>query len=373
MQVVARIHSDFKEKFGIPRQSGLVDELEALVVFEPEYRNPDALRGLEGYSYIWLLWEFSENIRRDWSPTVRPPRLGGNERVGVFATRSPFRPNPIGLSSVRLLAIEEHPIYGKILRVAGADLMDGTPIYDIKPYLPHVDSHPEATAGFTADIKEHQLQVECTSGLLEKIPKEKRQALIGVLENDPRPAYQNDPDRIYGMNFAGCEVKFRVEEGVLHVTDIISEVRFLWGEAYEFIVERSLKRPLTELRGNSIYMRVGAKSTEVEQRKQLDKWYVLQMQEKLREVVPRYEEITGRHASEWRFRRMKTRWGSCNIGRARICLNIQLAEKPIECLEYVVAHELTHLHEIGHNKRFWGLMDEFYPNWKEVRKQMNER
>lgn len=220
---IARIHSDFKEKFGIPRQSGLVEELEAMVVFEPAYRNEDALRGLEDFSHIWLLWQFSENVRQNWSPTVRPPRLGGNERMGVFATRSPFRPNPIGLSVVRLLGIEKHEKYGSILRVTGADLLDGTPIYDIKPYLPYVDSHPDAKGGFAEECKEYHLQVECPDAILEKLPQEKRRALLGVLSHDPRPAYQKDPERIYGMNFAGCEVKFRVEGDVLLVEEIRKE------------------------------------------------------------------------------------------------------------------------------------------------------
>lgn len=220
---IARIHSDFKEKFGIPRQSGLVEELEAMVVFEPTYRNEDALRGLGDFSHIWLLWQFSESVRQDWSPTVRPPRLGGNERMGVFATRSPFRPNPIGLSVVRLVGIEKHEKYGTVLRVTGADLLDGTPIYDIKPYLSYVDSHPEAKGGFAAECKEYHLQVECPDDILERIPQEKRRALLGVLAHDPRPAYQKDPERIYGMNFAGYEVKFRVEGDVLLVEEIRKE------------------------------------------------------------------------------------------------------------------------------------------------------
>lgn len=220
MKAIAHICSDFSQKFGIPRQSGLVEELEATVVFEPEYRNPDALRGLEGYSHIWLLWEFSECKRDKWSPTVRPPRLGGNERVGVFATRSPFRPNPIGLSSVRLLAKERTKEDGWVLHVAGADLMDGTPIYDIKPYLPHVDSHPRATGGFSTEVKDYELSVVCPEGFLDRIPKEKQKALLGVLKSDPRPAYQEDENRIYGMNFAGFEIKFQVREGILEVIQI---------------------------------------------------------------------------------------------------------------------------------------------------------
>lgn len=223
MKRIAIIHTDFKEKFGIPRQSGLVEELEASIVFEPAFRNPDALRGLEGYSHLWLLWEFSESIREEWSPTVRPPRLGGNERMGVFATRSPFRPNPIGLSVVKLLAIEETADCGNIVRVAGADLMDGTPIYDIKPYLPFVDSHPEAVGGFADEHKEHHLQVCCEDKLLQKLPEGKRQALLDVLAQDPRPAYQNDPQRRYGMNFAGYEVAFYVEDKMLCVDQIQKE------------------------------------------------------------------------------------------------------------------------------------------------------
>ena len=223
MEAIAHIRSDFPEKFGIPRQSGLVDKLEAVVVFAPPYRNADALRGLEGYSHIWLLWEFSENIGRNWSPTVRPPRLGGNERVGVFATRSPFRPNPIGLSAVRLLGIQRHNQWGVVLRVAGADLLDGTPIYDIKPYLPHIDSHPQAAGGFAAEVKEYRLQVECPQHILAELPQEKQEALLEVLANDPRPAYHDEDKRVYGMKFAGYEVKFRVENGIVYVTSIVRE------------------------------------------------------------------------------------------------------------------------------------------------------
>lgn len=222
MKKIAHIRSDFKEKFGIPRQSGMVEELRATVVFEPEYQKEDALRGLEGYSHIWLLWEFSESIREGWSPTVRPPRLGGNERVGVFATRSPFRPNPIGLSSVRLLGIEKEEGNGLVLQVAGADLLDGTPIYDIKPYLPHVDSHPEATGGFAGEVKDYKLEVECEEQLLKRIPAEKRTALLGILSQDPRPAYQNDEKRVYGMKFSGFNIKFSVKNGILKVLQIES-------------------------------------------------------------------------------------------------------------------------------------------------------
>ena len=222
MKKIAHIRSEFKEKFGIPRQSGMVEELRATVVFEPEYRKEDALRGLEGYSHIWLLWEFSENIRESWSPTVRPPRLGGNERVGVFATRSPFRPNPIGLSSVRLLGIEREEGNGLVLQVAGADLLDRTPIYDIKPYLPHVDSHPEATGGFAGEVKDYKLEVECEEQLLKRIPAEKRNALLGILSQDPRPAYQNDEKRVYGMKFSTFNIKFSVKNGILKVLQIES-------------------------------------------------------------------------------------------------------------------------------------------------------
>lgn len=220
MKKIATIHTDFKEKFGIPRQSGLVEELEAVILFEPAYRNPDALRGIEDFSHLWLLWEFSQSIRKDWSPTVRPPRLGGNERRGVFATRSPFRPNPIGLSCVKLTGVEQSGQDGMILRVSGADLLDGTPIYDIKPYLPHVDSYPDATGGFAAAYEDYHLQVHCDPGLLVQVPEEKRVALLGVLAQDPRPAYQTDPARKYGMHFAGCEVAFHVKDKELWVDAI---------------------------------------------------------------------------------------------------------------------------------------------------------
>ena len=218
---IAYIRNDFPEKFGIPRQSGLVEELEALIVFVPEYRRPEALKGLEEYSHIWLLWEFSEAERGEWSPTVRPPRLGGNTRMGVFATRSPFRPNPIGLSSVRLERVEEHPEYGKVLRVRGADLMDGTPILDIKPYLPQVDSHPEARGGFAGRFEHYGLQVEIPEALMDRVPEQKRKALRGILANDPRPAYQKDPERVYGMSFAGMTIRFRVCGDLLTVCEIL--------------------------------------------------------------------------------------------------------------------------------------------------------
>lgn len=220
MKTIAHIKSDFTSKFGIPRQSGLVDELEALVIFEPEYRVPEALRGIDGYSHLWLIWEFSECVGKEWSPTVRPPRLGGNKRMGVFASRSPFRPNPVGLSCVKLLGVEQTEEYGMILKIAGADLLDGTPIYDIKPYLPYVDSHPEASGGFALQQKEGTLKAEISGELLEIIPASKRPALISVLEQDPRPQYQDDPDRIYGMDFAGYNIKFTVCGETLTVTEI---------------------------------------------------------------------------------------------------------------------------------------------------------
>lgn len=220
MKVIARIRSDFGDKFGIPRQSGLVDELEATVVFEPEYRNPDAVRGLEDYSHIWLVWQFSRAVREDWSPTVRPPRLGGNRRMGVFATRSPFRPNAIGLSSVRLERVELSAELGPVLHIRGADLLDGTPIYDIKPYLPHVDSHPDARGGFAGQFAEYALKVEFPPALLERVPPARRAALTGVLAQDPRPSYQHDPTRVYGMTFAGLEVKFTVDGGTLTVCGV---------------------------------------------------------------------------------------------------------------------------------------------------------
>lgn len=223
LRIIAHIHSDFPTKFGIPRQSGLIHELKAAVVFEPEYRNPDALRGLEGYTHIWLIWQFSETARQGWSPTVRPPRLGGNTRMGVFASRSPFRPNPVGLSSVRLERIELQSPFGPILHVAGADLMHNTPIYDIKPYLPYVDSHPDAAGGFALQSHEGFLQVNVPSGLLERIPPDRRDALLAVLAQDPRPAYQNTPDRVYGMEYAGFEIRFTVSGHTLTVCEIIAE------------------------------------------------------------------------------------------------------------------------------------------------------
>ncbi len=211
MHVIAHIRSDFPSKFGIPRQSGLIDALKATIVFEPEYRNPDALRGLEGYSHLWLIWQFSQVEQDRWRPTVRPPRLGGNTRMGVFATRSPYRPNPIGLSSVRLEGIEVREGLGPVLSVAGADLLDGTPIYDIKPYLPYTDSHPDARGGFALQSREGTLQVELPPEWEAQIPPEHREGLLAVLAQDPRPAYQHDPQRIYGLEYAGLEVRFCVE------------------------------------------------------------------------------------------------------------------------------------------------------------------
>lgn len=220
LKVIATIKSDFKSKFGIPRQSGLVEELKAKIIFKTPYRDINSLRGLEGFSHIWLIWQFSEISIKKWSPTVRPPRLGGNKRVGVFATRSPFRPNAIGLSSVKLEKIEYDSEWGPILHVSGADLLDGTPIYDIKPYLPHVDSHIEATGGFTEVYSQETIRVVIEEKWLERVPLHKRQALIKVLAQDPRPSYQKDPTRIYGMTFAGLEIHFKVENKVLSVCDI---------------------------------------------------------------------------------------------------------------------------------------------------------
>lgn len=220
MRPIAHIETDFPEKFGIPRQSGLVEALRAAVVFEPAYRSAEAVRGLEEFSHIWLIWEVSRARRETWSPTVRPPRLGGNKRVGVFATRSPFRPNALGLSAVRLEGVETDGPEGPVLRVAGADLLDGTPIYDIKPYLPYADAIPGASGGFTSQVKRRQLEVRCPEDLLEQIPPEKREALLGVLAQDPRPSYQSDPERLYGMAFAGLQVRFRVEGERLTVVEM---------------------------------------------------------------------------------------------------------------------------------------------------------
>lgn len=219
MHIIANIHSDFPTKFGIPRQSGLVEELTAKIVFTPDYRVPEAVRGLEDFSHIWLIWQFSKAVREHWSPTVRPPRLGGNTRMGVFATRSPFRPNAIGLSCVRLLKVEPNTPEGPVLTVAGADLMDGTPILDIKPYIPYADCQPEATGGFTDTAGDFLLKVEFPPELLERVPEDRREALIGVLSHDPRPSYQRNAERVYGMEFAGWNVRFRVAGDTLLVVD----------------------------------------------------------------------------------------------------------------------------------------------------------
>ncbi len=226
MKIIAKIKTDFKEKFGIPRQSGIADEAKGRIIFEPEYRNPDALRGIEGYSHLWLIWQFSEVVKelkengKSWSPTVRPPRLGGNKKMGVFATRSPYRPNPIGLSCVRLLGIEHNETLGDVLLVAGADLLDGTPIYDIKPYLAYTDSHPEASGGFADGVMGEKLTVNISDELISKISSDKQATLKRILADDPRPSYKNDPEREYGMLYADYEVFFRVEKEALFVTKI---------------------------------------------------------------------------------------------------------------------------------------------------------
>ncbi len=217
---IAHIETELPTKFGLPRQSGLVPDLTARIVFEPLYRDPVAFRGLDGYSHLWLIWGFSENTRDTWASTVKPPRLGGNTRMGVFATRSPYRPNALGLSSVRLEAIRQDETLGPILLVSGADLMSGTPIYDIKPYLPFTDSHPDAAEGFAGEVFDHCLAVEFPEPLLEKIPAEKRQALLGLLAQDPRPAYINDPTRRYGFNYLSFDVRFTVEGDRLTVVEI---------------------------------------------------------------------------------------------------------------------------------------------------------
>lgn len=225
IQAIARMHSDFSSKFGIPRQSGLVQELHSTIVFEPEFRNPDALRGIEEFSHLWLIWQFSEAVRQGWSPTVRPPRLGGNTRMGVFATRSPFRPNNLGLSSVTLLGVEHTKSYGTVLHVGGADLMDGTPIFDIKPYIPYGDCHTDAVGGFTDRAGEFLLQVDFPEALLELLPQDKRDAAIGVLSHDPRPSYQRNPERVYGLPFAGFDIRFTVKENVLTVQEIVPIIK----------------------------------------------------------------------------------------------------------------------------------------------------
>jgi len=221
MKIIAHIHSDYDTKFGVPRQSGLVSSAVARIVFEPEYRNPDALRGLDGFSHLWLIWLFSESVRDGWSPTVRPPRLGGNTRMGVFATRSPFRPNAIGLSSVEIDRVENDPELGPVIFVRGADLMNGTPILDLKPYLPYTDSHPDARGGFAFGPGEGAVEVDFPEELLSKIPPDKREALMEVLSQDPRPGYQRQNGRRYGISFAGYDVRFTVSDGVLTVSEII--------------------------------------------------------------------------------------------------------------------------------------------------------
>ncbi len=219
-KIIAHIETDFPEKFGIPRQSTLVPELKGTIVFEPEYRQPEALRGIDGYDYLWLLWQFEVPERGGWSATVKPPRLGGNTRMGVFATRSPFRPNPIGLSCVRLESVEWESKRGPLLHVSGIDLRDQTPIYDIKPYLPYVDSHPQARGGFAEEVKGERLQVIFPDELLTRLPMDKREAIIKTLAEDPRPSYQNDPERVYGVAYAGTNIRFRVDGDILTVIDL---------------------------------------------------------------------------------------------------------------------------------------------------------
>ena len=220
IQPIARMRSDFSTKFGIPRQSGLVEQLRSTIVFEPEFRNPDALRGIEEFSHLWIIWQFSEAVRQGWSPTVRPPRLGGNTRMGVFATRSPFRPNNLGLSSVRLLEVEQTEAFGTVLHVGGADLMDGTPIFDIKPYISYSDCHPDAAGGFTDRTGEFLLDVDFPRQLLEKLPPDKREAALAVLSHDPRPSYQRSETRVYGLIFAGFDIRFTVREERLTVREV---------------------------------------------------------------------------------------------------------------------------------------------------------
>ena len=220
IQVIARMKSDFPTKFGIPRQSGLAGSLRSTIIFEPEFRNPDTLRGIEGFSHLWIIWQFSEAVRTQWSPTVRPPRLGGNTRMGVFATRSPFRPNSLGLSCVELIGVEHTEAYGTVLHVGGADLMDGTPIFDIKPYIPYSDSIADALGGFTQNADDYLLKVEFPEALLQLLPEQKRQAAVEVLSHDPRPSYQRQPQRIYGVAFAGFDIRFRVSEDTLTVCQV---------------------------------------------------------------------------------------------------------------------------------------------------------
>ena len=222
LKVIARIHNDFNDKFGIPRQSGILKDMVSTIVFEPEYRREEAFRGIEGFSHLWLIWQFSESVLEKWSPTVRPPRLGGNRRVGVFASRSPFRPNPLGLSCVRLVKFTPCSGEGPVLTVTGADLMNGTQIYDIKPYLPFTDKIEDAASGFAGAIEKKALDVVCPDYLLQKLPPEKRSVLKEILSEDPRPSYQND-DRIYGFCFAGKEIKFTVDSNIMTVVDIATK------------------------------------------------------------------------------------------------------------------------------------------------------
>ena len=219
MKPIGYIKTDFHSKFGIPRQSGIINELKATVIFYPEYSMPDAFRGLSAFSHIWLIWQFSDVPQNKWSPLVRPPRLGGNTYVGVFATRSPYRPNRIGLSSVKLDSIEYDTSHGTVLHISGADLKDGTPIYDVKPYLPYTDSHPDASMGFAPNVSEHLLNVNFPDGILSNIPERKQNALLSVLKLDPRPSYHDDPDRVYGLSFGGFNIKFKVDGKELTVIE----------------------------------------------------------------------------------------------------------------------------------------------------------
>lgn len=226
LRTIAVVENKFDAKFGVPRQSGLCESVRSRVVFEPEYRNDDALRGIEGFSHLWLLWGFSEVRRDSWRPTVRPPRLGGNTRLGVFATRSPYRPNPIGLSCVKLLALERDRSRGTVLVVGGADLMNGTPIYDIKPYLPYADARPDAVGGFADSAGTYLLRVEFPEPLLAKLPEEDREAVLEVLSHDPRPSYQRDPERVYGLSYGGFDLRFTVQNDVLTVVDVTNGILF---------------------------------------------------------------------------------------------------------------------------------------------------
>ena len=223
MEIIAHIHNDFPTKFALPRQSGLVSSLTSKIVFTPKYRVPEALRGIDEFSHLWIIWEFDQAKKDDWKPTVRPPRLGGNKRVGVFATRSPFRPNSLGLTCVKLERVEQDGEYGDVLIVSGADIMDGTPIYDIKPYIPYADSRPDAIGSFADDHAADSLEVDISKELLNRVACGKRDTLIGVLSQDPRPAYQDDPERIYGFDYAGYEVKFKVKNSILSVVDILEK------------------------------------------------------------------------------------------------------------------------------------------------------